>query len=330
MWPGAVLAALVHCLELNDSENPLAQDRHSPLTGGVVRVLIKPQQMVTDCPANRPAAFSMLMCGALVLLGSLGCAGQPTRDVPAPVPARIDALAGKLAACNVSELATGLAMDPQVSEVWRGFPSAEAYVDLVEDNRRPPHVRFAAALILRSASVVEFHRVNPHAMAQVFASALQNDLAGYAFPWGSLWAPGEPLGLLGEVFVELGAPAEPVLGALLDDPTARDLYLGREIAGEMAKRQYRVKDFAAFYLAKIAHVDLPWEADLARRDQAIERLRAQLPVPAPLRVAPTVGVWTGTGTSGGEHSVPQVRTSSASVRSAHPRLPSAAVRATDD
>jgi hypothetical protein len=181
-----------------------------------------------------------------------------------------------------------------------------------------------AALILRSASIVEFHQVNPHAMAQVFASALQNDLAGYAFPWGSLWAPGEPVGLLGEVFLEIGAPAEPVLGALLDDPSPRDLYLGREVAAEMAKRQYRVKDFAAFYLAKIAHVDLAWEPDVARRDQAIERLRAQLPVPAPLRVAPSVGL------QNSEHSVPQVRTSSASVRSPHPRVPAAAIRGTDD
>jgi hypothetical protein len=265
----------------------------------------------------------MLMFGALAL--SLGCAGQPTHDVPAPVPARLDALAGKLAACNVSELATGLAMDPQVSDVWRGFPEADAYVDLVEDSQRPAHVRFAAALILRSASIVEFHKVNPRAMAQVFANALENDLAGYAFPWGSLWAPGEPVGLLGEVFVEIGAPAEPVLGALLDDPTPRDVYLGRDVASEMAKRQYRVKDFAAFYLAKIARVDLAWEPELARRDQAIERLRAQLPVPAPLRVAPNLGV-----SSTAEHGVPQVRTSSANVRSPHPHLPAAALRGTDD
>jgi hypothetical protein len=279
--------------------------------------------MVTDHLTFTPAALGMMMYGALAL--GLGCAGQPTRDVPAPpVTARIDALAGKLATCNVSELATGLAMDPQVSDVWRGFPDPATYVDLVEDIQRPPHVRFAAALILRAASIVEFRKVDPHAMAQVFASALQQDFAGYAFPWGTLWAPGEPVGLLGEVLVEIGAPAEPVLGALLDDPSARDLYLGRDIASDMAKRQYRVKDFAAFYLAKIARVDLPWEPELGRRDQAIERLIAQLPVPAPLRVAPSVGV------SSAEHSVPQVRTSSASVRSPHPHLPLAAIRDTDD
>ena len=287
--------------------------------------------MVTDRLALRlaPAVLVFGVFGALAL--SIGCAGQPAHEAPAPAPARIDALASKLAACNVSELAIGLAMDPQVNDVWRAFPNAGAYVSLVEDNQRPPHVRFVAALILRSASIAEFHKVNPYAMAQVFAHALQSDLAGYAFPWGSLWAPGEPVGLLGEVFVELGAPAEPVLGTLLDDTSARDLYLGREIASDMAKRQYRVKDFAAFYLARIAHLDLPWEAELARRDRAIERLRMQLPMlPVPVH-PPTVG-WS---SSNGEHGLPQVRTSSASVRSvsvrsAYPHVPAAAIHGTGD
>ncbi|HET9626005.1 MAG TPA: hypothetical protein VFP84_31810 [Kofleriaceae bacterium] len=265
----------------------------------------------------------MLVAGALVLV--VGCAGQPAPDAPSPVPvaARLDALAAKLATCNVSELATGLAMDPQVGEVWRVFSEGSEYASLVEDAQRPPHVRFAAALVLRSESMIEFQMVNPHVMAQVFASALQNDLAGYAFPWGSLWAPGEPLGLLGQVFVELGPPAEPELGRLLDDPSERSAYLGREIASEMAARQYRVKDFAAFYLAQIAHLDLPWERDLARRDQAIERLRVQLPLLPPVAPRPaTVGL--------GERAVPQVRTSSANVRLARPHLPSAAIRATGD
>ena len=76
--------------------------------------------------------------------------------------------------------------------------------------------------------------------------------------------------------VELGRPAIPPLVARLDDAAPRDTYLGSEEATEMAMRQYRVKDFAAFYLARIAGLMLPWQPELASRDQAIARLHQQL------------------------------------------------------
>ena len=44
----------------------------------------------------------------------------------------------------------------------------------------------------------------------------------------------------------------------------------------MAMRRYRVKDFAAFYLAKIFKLDLPWELDITKRDEAIATLRRRL------------------------------------------------------
>ncbi|HEX4422466.1 MAG TPA: hypothetical protein VH165_31345 [Kofleriaceae bacterium] len=219
---------------------------------------------------------SRLVVG-LVGLVVIGCTASQAHEVPRPLHLPVDELAARLAACKVTELATGLAMDPQVSEVWRAFPDPGVYAMLIESEDRPLEVRFAAALMLRSASAAGFKRVDPRAMAQVFSSALQEDLAGYAFPWGSLWEPHEPIGLLGEVFLELGVPAEPALGALLEDATARDTYLGRDESAAMAKRQYRVKDFAAFYLARIANLDLPWEPDLTRRDETIDQLRRQLP-----------------------------------------------------
>jgi hypothetical protein len=50
----------------------------------------------------------------------------------------------------------------------------------------------------------------------------------------------------------------------------------REEATEMAMRQYRVKDFAAFYLWRITGLDLRRQPELADRDQAIARLRRGL------------------------------------------------------
>ena len=157
-----------------------------------------------------------------------------------------------------------------------GDTGLTGYTQLVEDAARPVPVRFAAALMLRSRSAAQFRRTRPRAVAEVLAAALQRDLVGHAYPWGRLWAGGDPLGLLGSMVVELGRPAIPPLVALLDDAAPRDTYLGSDEATEIAMRQYRVKDFAAFYLARIAGVALPWQPELAGRDQAIAHLRQQL------------------------------------------------------
>ena len=212
-----------------------------------------------------------MLCLLLVL--STGCAPMKQSDSdPQGASSRADQLAVKLATCNVGAMATGLAADPQVKAVSTEYPDSAPYVTLVEDSHRPERVRFAAALVLKSRA----EKAEPKATAQVFAAALQQDLAGYAYPWGRLWADGDPLGPLGATLVELGRPAVPALIALLDDATPRDSYLGSEEATDMAMRRYRVKDFAAFYLARITGVDLPWQRELPKRDEAIASLRTKL------------------------------------------------------
>ena len=216
----------------------------------------------------------------LCILASLlwtACAPMKQHDSSS----QVDRLATRLSTCNVADMANGLSMDPQVNTVWNEYPDPGLYTALVEDAQRPAPVRFAAVLILRSKSAEQFKKTNPQAVAQVLATALKLDLAGYAAPWGWLWAPGDPLGLLGQIFIEIGRPAQQPLEALLDDTTARDTYPGSEEATEMAMRRYRVKDFAAFYLAKILKLDLPWAQDLTRRDEAIAKLRKQLPAAPP-------------------------------------------------
>lgn len=220
---------------------------------------------------------AFLKLGILASLLWISCAPMKQHDTSS----HVDKLATKLSTCNVVDMANGLSMDPQVTAVWNEYPDAGLYTAIVEDARRPEPIRFAAALILRSKSAEQFKRTDPQALAQIFATALKLDLAGYAAPWGWLWAPGDPLGLLGQIFVEIGRPAQRPLEALLDDTAARDTYPGSEEATEMAMRRYRVKDFAAFYLAKVFKLDVPWEQDLARRDEAIAELRKQLPAAPP-------------------------------------------------
>ncbi|GAB4557138.1 MAG: hypothetical protein Tsb0020_00990 [Haliangiales bacterium] len=209
----------------------------------------------------------------LVLVFLIGCAPMKQADSdPQTTTTGSDALVARLAAVNVAELATGLASDPQGQALWSEYNDVGLYAALVEDESHTTAVRFAAALMLKSHGEM----ADPAATAQVFAAALQQDLVGYAYPWGWLWAEDDPLGLLGGTFIDIGRPAVPALTALLDDPTPRDSYLGSEEATEMAMRGYRVKDFAGFYLARIIGVELPYEHDLDKRDHALAALRAKL------------------------------------------------------
>ena len=191
----------------------------------------------------------------------------------------LDTLAARLASNHVEEMATGLSDDPHVDELWKEFPDPNFYASLVEDGHRADPVRFGAAVVLFAKRRERLLQIEPRTVADVFASALKHNLAGYAYPWGRLWASPDPVGYLGQVFVQIGLPALPALAALLDDATPRDTYLGSEEATEMAQRRYRVKDFAAVYIARILKLELPWEPDLARRDAAIARLRQAIPKP---------------------------------------------------
>ena len=225
------------------------------------------------CAAGRVAWIATC---ALVMACAPATPAAPPSPPPPIAPSPLSPLVARLAACDLPEMATALAASPQVGALWRDYPDARAYTQIVEDAARPLPVRFAAALVLRSKSAAQFRRTARRALADVLAAALQRDLVGHAYPWGRLWAGDDPLGLLGRMVVELGRPAIPPLVALLDDTAPRDSYLGREEATEMAMRQYRVKDFAAFYISRITGLELPWQPELADRDQAIAQLRRQL------------------------------------------------------
>lgn len=187
-----------------------------------------------------------------------------------------DGLATKLSSSNLSEMATGLASDPQVNALWNAYADPGLYTAVVQDGKRSNPVRFGAALVLLSKNKDRFWNTKSQVLAQVFATALKEDFIVWTWPWGRLWAGGDPVGHLGRIFLEIGRPALPALEALLDDMNPRRTYEGSEEATEMAMKHYRVKDFAAFYIARILNVDLPWEQDLAKRDESIAKLRTQI------------------------------------------------------
>jgi hypothetical protein len=221
-------------------------------------------------------AYRLLGIIGLILF-TVGCRSMKQPDSQSNALAQADELAARLAGANLSEMATALASDPQVTALWREHADPRPYTLLVEDPGRPDAIRFGAALVLFSMSKDGFRAANPSLIAQVFAAALKHDLTVWTWPWGKLWAEGDPVGTLGRVFLDLGRAAVPSLESLLDDEAPRTAYEGSEEATELARRHYRVKDFAAYYLARITNVTLPWEPRLPQRDEAIAKLRAQLP-----------------------------------------------------
>lgn len=164
--------------------------------------------------------------------------------------------------------------DLTVATIWAAAGAA-ALEEVVRDRTAPGHARLVAAEVLFRYDFSFIDRVDLTEVARIYARALRANLAGAANAWGLLW-DGDDLGPLGGRFIILDAAAVPVLIELLDDATVVDWYAGSEEATLGNGRRYRIKDFAAFYLARLRNLPLPFAADPAARDQLIDGLRRDL------------------------------------------------------
>src|SRR5512140_437704 len=151
----------------------------------------------------------------------MGCRAMKPSDSSPPSSSQLDGLATKLVAADLSAMATGLASDPQVNALWNEYADAGPYTALIEDGKRPNSVRFGAALVLLSKNKDRFGNTSLQVIAQVFATALKDNITVWTWPWGRLWADGDPLGHLGRIFPEIGRPALPALEGLLDNTAPR-------------------------------------------------------------------------------------------------------------
>src|SRR5262249_17961113 len=146
----------------------------------------------------------------------MGCRAMKPSDSSPSSSSQLDGLATKLVSADLSAMATGLASDPQVNALWNEYADSGLYTALIEDGKRSNSVRFGAALVLLSKNKDRFGSTNSQIVTQVFATALKENITVWTWPWGRLWADGDPLGHLGRIFLEIGRPALPALEALLD------------------------------------------------------------------------------------------------------------------
>jgi hypothetical protein len=162
-----------------------------------------------------------------------------------------------------------------IERIWSKPGSPNALEELVKDPNAPAKTRFLAAEVLFARDVFFIERVGRALVAQIYAEALAKRFAPHANVWGLLWE-GDDLGAAGSRFLILGRDAIPALTALLTDEAIVQDYEGSEEATVGNRAEYRIKDYAAYYISRITGLPMHFEQDFPVRDREIARLMKKM------------------------------------------------------
>ncbi|MGB8191536.1 MAG: hypothetical protein WCF67_06430 [Chitinophagaceae bacterium] len=162
-------------------------------------------------------------------------------------------------------------------EIWNDQKNEDLLKKLLASDTASDHARFLAAEVLRVHGAF-FNEPGAGKLAEIYAGALKNTSEGSGNPYqlsGNLWGflyESDDAGPLGEQLINSGKAAIPVLINLLNDDNPV-LYEGSQEATLGNEYQYRIKDFAAFYISKIKNIPVKFYQDINDRDKEIERLK---------------------------------------------------------
>jgi hypothetical protein len=165
-----------------------------------------------------------------------------------------------------------------ISRIWSEPGNAAALEALVRDVAAPEKARFLAAEVLFANDGFFVDRVGRPLVAELYTQALRNMYTGHANAWGLLWL-NHTVGEVGSRFLVLGDAAVPGLRKLLDAVAVVASYQGSEEATLGNCARYRLKDFAAYYLARITRHPIPFHRDPVERDTEIARWREAIARP---------------------------------------------------
>jgi hypothetical protein len=159
-----------------------------------------------------------------------------------------------------------------VDLIWKESRDGIRLERIIKDSNAEPLTRFLSAEIMFSKNAdFPTEDVKP-VLVKVYATALKENFTGLANPWG---LPGKLDGETAQHFVKLGPKAVTELVRLLDDNTGA-MYGGSKEATFGNSYHYRVKDLAAFFIAKIRGIPLKIDKDPKLRDIEIGKLKASL------------------------------------------------------
>lgn len=186
-----------------------------------------------------------------------------------------DELAHKLVTGAYGDFFNYVVRDAAVARVWAEPDSLARLEAIAGDRSAPMKARFLACEVLFEKHFVFVPDVGAERVAGIYAYALVNDLTGMANSWGLLYEHDDE-GPVGIRFVMLGDQAVPALLELLDNDARSLTYAGSEEATVGNRYQFRIKDYAAFYLGKIKRIPVPFHQLPEHRDREIETLERAL------------------------------------------------------
>ncbi|MBC8756315.1 hypothetical protein H2O64_16695 [Kordia sp. YSTF-M3] len=167
--------------------------------------------------------------------------------------------------------------DNPKNKIWNSGANEEKLKNIIEQPNSSLLGSFLAAETLRYYEVkLDKKYTNKLSEAYVYALEKTNmeddDFIGIsANSWGFLYN-NKNAGYLGEKLISYGEITISNLVKLLEIE-GKVLYEGSEEATIGNDYQYRIKDFAAFYIAKIKNIPLTFYQDFDERDAEIERLK---------------------------------------------------------
>jgi hypothetical protein len=168
-----------------------------------------------------------------------------------------------------------LVRDDIIENIWNAPNSLQKLEHLIKDVNAPMKARFLACEVLFEKHFIFVPDVGSETVAEIYAQALLNNYTGMANSWGFLYEHNDE-GPVGIRFIMIGKEAVPVLVKLLDNNDQSMLYDGSEEATLGNSYQFRIKDYAAFYISKIKRIPVQYHQDFKERDAEIEKLKFTL------------------------------------------------------
>jgi len=220
--------------------------------------------------------LAMILLNLLITGYSLvPCAAQSTLSTKSqPMETLDDDLAQKLMNDAYGDFFNYAQRAQAIQNVWTESNSLDRLKTIIKNEQLPLKARFLACEVLFEKHFVFVGEVGADTIAHLYAQALVHNQTGMANSWGLLYKHKDS-GPVGIRFSMLGkASIAPLIKLLDNDQTL--VYAGSKEATVGNAYQYRIKDFAAFYLSNITDTSIRFHQNLAKRDAAIAKFKRKL------------------------------------------------------
>ena len=173
-----------------------------------------------------------------------------------------------------------LSDNQQLDRIWQNGENKLKLKQIINADSSTLTAIFLANEVLRNYNI-ESEKKNSSKLAEAYVFALKHtniekdsQLGLNANLWGLLYEEND-VGHLGEMLISFGVVAVLFLSMLLND-NGSVLYEGGQEAMIGNAYQYRIKDFAAFYISRIKNTPIEFYQDIEERDREIERFKKSL------------------------------------------------------